>query len=751
MKIIQFLLLLAVCLNTNLCAQEEWNNCVKYQSFDIAVLGSSTALGIGPVYHVESWTIRYDKYIRSINPADRIINLAQEEYTSYEILPTGSNVPMNRPSPNPMFNLSKAIELGVDGVIINVSYEDALNNYSSKEIKNNLDLLVTSAAEAGVKIWLCTPHPAANLDFVQTNLQKEIRDYILSNHELIAIDFWTDLASSDGAIIKEYDQGDGFHLNNLGHAKLFEKVKNKSLLLNLFEPYEESEFAISKYTMNVDRFCDDQKIVLQQTVINLGADFIGAVEVGTYQTRNGNTQILGPDYLNGPFQTCQEKVFTIDYYLLGDDYIFVGAVFNEDQNPSNQLSDTIYANLVDGPNLTAEDLILCEGEKPILTASSSNTEYFFWYENPLQEIPFAEGPMIEFDLNAPSGVYYVQAVRGDLYYKEALDLGFYYNEKVNGLMFDLTANDTLVIDSFLMKFAEPGTQTINAYYKEGTYKDFENDPSVWLSLGSTSIQVDKAWTDHHLSFDSLKMNKDDKVAIYLQCSEENNGFAFVKESSQKNYSLPQLNLQTGAGIEQPFKGIHANADWPGQIMFHHGTNYAGDCASFKEDVAIIPSELPPFVDLGEDFTIDLDQTINLYADISLNNIHWNGVPGGTTFTLNAADYGIGQHLIEIEAMNADSCSVMGEVTISIIEPLSLQSIKPIDFEVSPNPNKGRFKINFKNPAKRSIKLSDAQGNMMLRLETNADTYFLEKQLNPGLYMIEISDGNKSQVQKIIVF
>lgn len=66
--------------------------------------------------------------------------------------------------------------------------------------------------------------PRNFLDATRHDALQQARDAIQQHFGSHALDFWTAIASPNGALRSEYDSGDGVHLNDHGHALLAKLV-----------------------------------------------------------------------------------------------------------------------------------------------------------------------------------------------------------------------------------------------------------------------------------------------------------------------------------------------------------------------------------------------------------------------------------------------------------------------------------------------------------------------------------------------
>ncbi len=194
----------------------------------IVVLGSSTAEGTGPQDPHNAWVNRYRDFLKSENVNHQVINLAKGGYTTYHILPTNQSTPSYRPKPDPQRNITYALSLMPDAIIINLPSNDASSNYSVAEQLQNYDSVLVAAWSQKVPVWITTTQPRNLSETGRKNLM-EMRDSTFSRFGKYAIDFWSELAQSNGMIQPQYDCGDGIHLNDAAHAILCQRVIAKDI------------------------------------------------------------------------------------------------------------------------------------------------------------------------------------------------------------------------------------------------------------------------------------------------------------------------------------------------------------------------------------------------------------------------------------------------------------------------------------------------------------------------------------------
>ncbi|MFO7368968.1 MAG: SGNH/GDSL hydrolase family protein [Bacteroidales bacterium] len=195
----------------------------------IVVLGSSTAVGTGTTNPDFTWVNRYRKYVKSMNFSSEVINLAYGGYTTYKLMPDNFIQPVDRPAPDPNHNITKALSLSPNVIIVNLPSNDVASGYSLEEQMANYDTIIHYSMHAGVPIYITTTQPR-NMSADLMQLQMDARDSINKYLGERAIDFWTDLANEDGTINSFYDAGDGTHLNDTAHYLLATRVIAKNIL-----------------------------------------------------------------------------------------------------------------------------------------------------------------------------------------------------------------------------------------------------------------------------------------------------------------------------------------------------------------------------------------------------------------------------------------------------------------------------------------------------------------------------------------
>ena len=197
--------------------------------YKIVVIGSSTAFGKGATPIDSSWVNKFAAYLGQQNAQVSLINLASVGYTSYHLPPTGTVVPSNWSIiVDTMRNITKALSLNPDAIIMNLPSNDIDFGFSFSEIQFNYNRIKAAADSQHVPIWITTTQPR-NMTASKRLLQMDLRDWIMNSFDKKAVDFWSTISNPDGTIKQSFDYGDGIHPNNAGHHVLFTRIVDEMI------------------------------------------------------------------------------------------------------------------------------------------------------------------------------------------------------------------------------------------------------------------------------------------------------------------------------------------------------------------------------------------------------------------------------------------------------------------------------------------------------------------------------------------
>ena len=307
-------------------------NCNR--SWKIVVLGSSTAYGTGASTSDSSYVSKYCAYLKRKNPLNNIINYGIPAYKTYQNLrPTGYVPPIDRPYPNTDFNISAALLVNPDAIIINMPSNDAANNYTLAEQQANFEATMRIADSLKIPVWVTTSQPRLYMSTDQMTNLRNFRTWVLTRFAEKAVDFWDGIANEDGTIASQYYY-DYVHVNNSGHEEFYKRLKRECILDTLANRY------LGKLTVNAG---SDVTINLPTSIYNLQG-----VATSTNATISSITwnKISGPStYRFSASSSLSNQVSN----LSKGNYLFE-LVVSDSKN--NIVRDTISINVICGSTST---------------------------------------------------------------------------------------------------------------------------------------------------------------------------------------------------------------------------------------------------------------------------------------------------------------------------------------------------------------------------------------------------------------
>ncbi len=189
------------------------------ENLNIVVLGSSTAFGTGASNYSNSWVGLLDTWLTSNTTNHTLTNLALGGFETYDIRPTGS-----LPAPDNTKNITAALALEPDIILINLPSNNVASNVPIPTTMDHYREIKAIADAAGVKVYLTTTQPRNfGTNGVKRALLEEEADSVRANFGKFVIDIYDSLTdfSDDRRIKNMYNSGDGIHLNDDGHAYIF--------------------------------------------------------------------------------------------------------------------------------------------------------------------------------------------------------------------------------------------------------------------------------------------------------------------------------------------------------------------------------------------------------------------------------------------------------------------------------------------------------------------------------------------------
>jgi len=196
----------------------------------IVVLGSSTAEGVGVTNPDSAYVRIVEHYYQNLGLIDTIYDLAVSGFTTYYAMPNSYVAPPDRPAHSWGFNVTSALALNPDVVLVNFPTNDIVDGYATSEYLSNLHTIYDSVIAAGKICYVTTTQPLDNEPVDTLEILRADRDSILNEFGAYSIDFYDPLVASDSLTINPLYYLDGTHVNAAGHRVLAQTVINANIL-----------------------------------------------------------------------------------------------------------------------------------------------------------------------------------------------------------------------------------------------------------------------------------------------------------------------------------------------------------------------------------------------------------------------------------------------------------------------------------------------------------------------------------------
>lgn len=723
------------------------NACLKNTKVKIVVLGSSTAAGSGPSHPDSTWVNRYRKYLKTLNDSNEVINLAIGGTTTYHILPDWFNPPIGRPLPNPNNNISEALRLNADAVIVNMPSNDAANNYNTTEQLANFQSIHNTADSSSIPVWICTTQPRNGFSPSQIQTQLNVKDSILYIYGNNAIDFWNGFVNSANTLDPNFDSGDGVHMNDTAHGLLANRVINKnipSLFSDTLAIYDQTLFNMDVILESV---CGDSLVEISTIIGNPGIQHVGNSTLYLEIQDLINNSTLTDSLTFSTLNSCQiDTLFFQHAFNQSGDFKVRTYFKNKDSVINNDTSEYFDIKIIGKPLISNLTDSSCMGEDVYLKAiSNSLIDYVLWFDSSLNGNLLNISDSLYVPMASGSEIYYSKSVRGPLYFESILETTQQTTTNWNGIMFDISAKDSLVIDSIYQNIQSTGNQIINVYFKQGSYSGSENVPGDWILISVDTINVNANEKFYSISIPAIPVSQSDTIAFYIHMDNSTANLSYLNTGSNLVYEDSILSIPSASGISYTFGTIYNPRNWSGRLYYHYGFNPDGYCSSNLIQVGPKISNPKPF--LGKDTILNQNQDITLSPNANYDTYYWNTGDSTNNLLIQYSDYGPGTHLFWLEVTNQFDC--LGRDSINIIYDLNrIKSNNVIQVNsIYPNPAKDFLYFNGDNK-RLFVQLYNEEGKLCLSQDLENGILEL-KNIASGIYTVIINKDYSSS-RKLIV-
>lgn len=743
-------LLSFLCLNIQ--AQVNINPCAQLTDIHVVVLGSSTAAGTGPSTVDSAWVNRYRDYLQAINPQSQVTNLAIGGTTTYHIMPSWFVPPSGRPSTNPNNNVTQAINLGADAIIINMPSNDAANGFGLTEQMHNFIAIANAADSAGIPVWVCTTQPK-NFSPAAQAVQTSVRDSILSHFGNFAVDFWTGIADTNDDILPLYDSGDGTHLSTEGHSVLVSRMINEEIPNILADTATTTDYVLSQIYLEHTSICGDSNTLFHAVIGNIGPSDSDSTTVVFY-TLDNNSGLLSSQsvFMASPIPVCHlDTVSLLINTYNGVNYDLQAYLSNNNANKSNDTSQVASIYTIGHPTITPFNDTVCVGDTSILRAFGTQpSDTVVWYDAPVGGSIVGFGNQFMLTNLRASQTYYPEVVRGNLHFDESLSTTSTTSTHWNGVMFDLVVLDTITLDSLSTKLNTLGPQTVVAYSRAGSHVGYENNAGAWTVWGTAATNVHTAGAFYSLDYPDKVLFPNDTLGIYLHLQNGSSKLSYLATGNPLMYSNSKLKIIGGSGVSHTFGTTFTPRNWRGEIFYHHGFNPTGDCNTTRLAAHAVVSM--PSLDLGPDTLLYQNQSL-LLQGTDFINYAWNDNSIGNQLLVDSSNTVLGNNLFWLSASNQYGCMVRDSIliTFSINTGRNQIELEELEYSIFPNPSLGNIQLKTSNHQALTLYLFTSDGSLIRQLKSTPNQSIDLSDLAKGVYFISLNQEGKQEIKKLVLY
>lgn len=314
-----------------------------------------------------------------------------------------------------------------------------------------------------------------------------------------------------------------------------------------------------------------------------------------------------------PFTTDTVALVTYNLHVAGSYTVRSQVFLMNDQNRINDSSVNVHFTLLPAPASPRTRIdSVCIGEEGLLYVYGDTLQHKWYADDAYQNLVYT-GDTMRIPNMSSDALYYVTSQdatpnRGSL---STITSGV--NGCGGGAMFNIIPNMNLTVDSFAALFNSTGSQTVNVYYRVGTFAGNETNAGAWTLLGTATVNAASTSALTGFSVNApLILSSGITYGIYIN-------YDAAYDNGNASYSNPDMTIQTGTGLCSQFGGTNADRMFNGTIFYRKG--FAG-CESYP--VAINAYVGPaPTVNLGPDIKSCEGLNIILDAGHAGGKYRWN--------------------------------------------------------------------------------------------------------------------------------
>lgn len=445
-------------------------------------------------------------------------------------------------------------------------------------------------------------------------------------------------------------------------------------------------------------------------IYNFGYDPINGNLDAKYSIRGSSnvvsesvtTSIAQNDTITYTFNTPVDLSTNVDSNFVLDVWV---DLTNDNVTSDDSTSTTVFSGASQSSPMVS-DINVSYGQQGTFTASSPYDVY--WYADLAKTNKLHKGPNFTTPVLYDTAKYY--AVAQELI-PDTLSSGLSGGEDYDGIMFDVIAKNTIIIDSFALNLETSSAREIEVYYANGSYEPIEENPALWSFAGSQYVDNANAQgTLTNLSIGNIKVQAGDTLALYIRNANGEDLMMYDYSDVKEDNNVKMI---SGKGVNGLFDYDYSDKGFNGELYYSEVVG----CPSLPVEVKAIVDNVPavdagisevvtpvsgtyvndPFIikavinNYGQDTltSVDVDWSIDGSAQSTYN---WTGtlMPAGHSDTVTISTnttLSYDQHEIKAWVNNPNGTADLigsNDTSITSVQPCIDQGIYTID------PNGGDF-------------------------------------------------------------
>ena len=445
------------------------------------------------------WIDRYREYLKSFNNDNEIINLTKDGLNSYQLVPTGSSSPYGRPKADTEYNISRAIGLKPDAIIVNLEYNDILENFEPSEQIVNLMLIASEANKNNVPIWINTPKPKT-FDAPESNANHvEVKKLIQERFNPYVVKVWDVLANGKGAIKEELRTSDQNHINEKGQELIVSRLVAADIHQYCARRKYKGGKDISIYSLKIlQNEGGGETEKFQVTVANSGGEIREEIFIGldlVNQESNKKTTLNKSIKQGLEACTFESVSFSVDNLSRGDYKVTAYIAKRVDRNAENDTTHMMLKHMAyHKPSKTKKSKIQVDNKVELYAI---NIDGFSSHFN-----RFNREGNYTFSNNGGARVYQIQDI--------------FEEKNSQSTIFKVVAEKVMEISAFEVAVENPGTKLVEVFYKRNIDEAKDNSLEFWSLASSQKIKIEKGQNQIEIPTKDIHLNRKDFVGFYIR-------------------------------------------------------------------------------------------------------------------------------------------------------------------------------------------------------------------------------------------